>query len=71
MYRPSPYQLFNLQPYSTNEETSLSLQCVHYKLLAPVLAPFYPSPLEGVTSTKSHAGLTTYNFHPPFRIGNK
>ena len=52
---PSPYTLFNLHLYSTNGETRSELR--------GATSNFRPQFLR----TKPHAGLITYNFHPPFR----
>ena len=61
------HTLYNLQPYSISEET----RSEHW-----VATPILPAPVkqqsltyeETFCSTQSHAGMITYNFHPPFRI---
>ncbi len=58
---PSPY-VHNLRVYSISEETQSELR--------GATPNFWPQrchrPKAGFA--KSHAGMITYNFHPPFRI---
>lgn len=62
---PSPYTLFNLHLYSTNEETRSELRGATSNF-RPQSKTYAAHPLERVRHY-SHAGLIACNFHPPFR----
>ena len=66
---PSPYQLFNLRSYSTSEETRSEHWVATSILPAPETFQFPCFAISSKRTTRiySHAGLITYNFHPPFR----
>ncbi len=66
---PSPYTSNNLQSYSISEETQSELRGATPNFWPQRVSTSYTIPGKPVL-LQSHAGLITYNFHPPFRTNN-